>query len=441
MRDKKLIIVAILIGSIIFSCKRKEEAFTSDPNARLKFSVSEVDYDTLYSGLRYPTKRIKVYNTNSEALAIDQIILSGGVSSFYKILVNGQAGPVISGLELLGGDSMLLFVDLSFPVQNNTNPYRIDDVIRFVFNGREQVLPLKAVGEDALLVQPGNLSCAEVWDNQKAVILLGETIVPSGCVLTINKGAKVLAAVGASLDIKGTLLVTGLKTEPVYIGSIAAGKNPGQWKGIRFYEGSSGNNLSWLYLANAETGLSFASASSASLIDIELNHAALYDFTLHAIDLSYSALNASNCLFIAAANSVTNFSKEGTYVFSHCTWEGNSYDYYREGPCIATTNITGSLSLTVNQSIVWGDKTNEIELVSATSGSIDNSILKTNTVINGAGQLLNTEPRFVFIANRDFKLQASSPAIDKGSPSVVTDDLKGETRDALPDLGCYEFIP
>ncbi len=110
---------------------------------------------------------------------------------------------------------MFVFIDLSFPAQNSLTPYRIDDMIQFSFNGQVQSLPLKAVGEDALLLEPGDLLCATVWNDQKAVILLGETVVPSGCTLTIQKGAKVLSKPGASIDIKGTLLLTGTKAEPV----------------------------------------------------------------------------------------------------------------------------------------------------------------------------------------------------------------------------------
>jgi hypothetical protein len=441
MVSKSSIVVAFLIGSVILSCKRKDETFTSDPSARLFFEVASVKYDTLYSGLSYPTKRIKIFNTNSEALAIDQINLKGGVASFYKILVNGQAGPIVSNIELMGGDSMFVFIDLSFPAQNDINPYRIDDEIQFWFNGQVQNLPIRAVGEDAILVQPGDLPCAQVWDNQKAIILLGETVVPSGCSLTIQKGAKVLSKPGASLDVKGTLLVTGTSMEPVYIGSVAIGKNPGNWKGIRFYEGSSGHNLAWLYLANAETGLSFASPASASLVDIELNHAALFDFTLHAMDLSFVTLNASNCLFIASANSLASFSNSGAYTFNHCTWAGFSYDYYREGPCVKTRNVLSSLTLNLNNCIVWGDKPNEIELAPSTSAMFDNSILKTTASISGSGQLLNQDPQFQLAVNRDFKLQPTSPAIDAGVVTTVTDDLNAKSRDAAPDLGCFEYIP
>lgn len=435
---KRIVLGALLILGF-FNCQRKDEVFTSDPNARLSFSVTALKYDTVYSDLTYPSRKIKVYNPNSEALSINEVVLDGGVASFYTILVNGQKGPIVNDLELLGGDSMLVYVNLFFNAQNNSSPYTLQDAIRFRFNGQEQTILLNAVGEDALLVESGDLPCATVWDDQKTVILKGQATVPSGCTLTVQKGTKVLASSGTSIDVKGTLVIAGDKDNPVIMTSTASGKAPGQWEGIRFYEGSLGNSISWLHLSNATTGLRFASTTASSLVDLSIDHTALYDFTDHVLDLSYCTLQASNCLFMASANALTVFSNDGSYTFKHCTWAGYSYDYYREGPCIKT-NI-GALSLNINDAIVWGDKTNELEIDPTTTANIDTTVLKTNATIAGQGQLVNQDPQFVSPVNRDYTLRSSSPAIDKGVTSSVTDDLKGKSRDTTPDLGCFEYIP
>lgn len=441
MSSYRKAILFSLLSVIFLQCKRKDEIFTSDPNARLQFSVSEIWYDTVFAELSYPVRKIKVYNPNRQALSINEIFLNQGDFSPYKLLVNGQAGPVVRDLELMGGDSMLILVDLFFRAKNQSTPYRLEDAIRFRFNGQEQQITLKAVGEDALLVSPGELTCAQVWNDQKTVVLLGQTIVPSTCTLTVQKGTKVLAATGASIDVKGTLLITGEKDEPVYIGSIVEGKAPGQWLGIRFYKTSTNNSLSWLTLTNAQSGLSFASSNALALVDIRLDHSIFMDFTLHALDLSYVSLQATNCLFTASANNLSVFSEEGIYVFKHCTWAGYSYDYYREGPCVSTQNRTGLLSLSIDHSIVWGDKTNELDFVAGTTISLDTSIFRSTFSWPGQGQFPNQDPRFRSPAIRNFQLDLSSPALNKGAPSVVTDDLRGVARDLNPDLGCYEFIP
>lgn len=49
---------------------------------------------------------------------------------------------------------------------------------------------------------------------------------------------------------------------------------------------------------------------------------------------------------------------------------------------------------------------------------------------------------FVDWAALDLRLRAGAPAIDAGSPDEAPpDDLLGASRDPLPDLGAYEFVP
>jgi hypothetical protein len=431
----------LLLCICFLACKRKDELFTTDPNARLSFSIASVQYDTVFSELSYATKRIKVFNGNNQALSIDEVALVAGSSSPFTILVNGQKGPAISGLELMGGDSMLIIVDLHFNAKDQATPYRLEDQIRFRFNGQEQYIALSAVGQDALAIPSGDLPCGQVWDKQKAIILLGQTTVPAGCTLTVEKGSQILGAIGSSLDIKGTLILRGDALEPIYVGSVASGQAPGRWLGIRFYEGSSHHELSWFTLANAQSGLSFASSSASSFVDISMDHAVFKDFTLHALDLSFVALQASNCLFIASANHLTQFSKQGMFDFRHCTWAGYSSEYFREGTCIHTTAVAGTLSVSINHAIVWGDKVNEFSLDPTSSFTIDTSLAKTNLSLAGQGQILNQDPRFTSAINRNFRLNMTSPAVDRGQPSAVTDDLKGALRDLTPDLGAYELVP
>lgn len=441
MRNK--IYSLLLLLPLFWQCTRKDEVFITDPSARLSFSESVVIYDTLFADLHYPTRRIKVYNPNGGALTISEVSLAGGVSSPFKILVNGQQGPTVTGLELLGGDSLLIVIDLFFPAMSQNTPYLVEDSIRFLVNGQQQKVLLKAVGRDATLIAAGDLPCATVWDDTKPIVLLGQTVVPPSCTLTIQKGTIVLASRSSSLDIKGTLLVTGEKGDSVYFGGLTSGKNPGQWLGLRFYEGSSGNKLSWFHIENAENGISFVSATTpATTVDISMDHGVFNDFTKCAVDVSYTQLKASNCLFFATADAGTRLSKKGSGEFYYCTWAGYSYDYYREGVNIEVNGAAGALSLLLKHSVVWGDNaTSELVYDPIASITVDSSIVKSLTAIPGAGTVYDQDPLFALAPLRNFKLLSTSPAINKGVPSVVTDDLEGTLRDALPDLGCYEYKP
>lgn len=435
--------MALFLLPFLLQCTRKDEVFITDPSAQLSFSEKIVVYDTLYADLHYPTRRIKVYNPNNGALSISQVSLAGGASSPFKIIINGQQGPVVNGLELLGGDSLLVVVDLFFSAMSQNTPYLVEDSIRFIVNGQEQKVVLKAVGRDATLIPAGDLPCATVWDNTKPIVLLGQTIVPAGCKLTIQKGTQVLGSRGSSLDIKGTLLVTGQKNDSVYFGGLVSGKNPGQWLGLRFYEGSSANSLSWFHIENAENGFSFVTSTTpVSLVDITMDHGVFHDFTKSAVDLSYTQLKASNCLFFACSDAGIRLSKKGSGEFRYCTWAGYSYDYYRQGVDIEINNATGPLSLLLKQSIIWGDNfTSELVYDPAAIVTVDSCLVKSLTAFPGTGTIRNQDPQFRLAGLRNYKLKVNSPAIDKGIPSPVTDDLNGILRDALPDWGCYEYKP
>ncbi|MBC7487587.1 MAG: hypothetical protein H7282_12620 [Cytophagaceae bacterium] len=435
--------IVLLCLPILWQCTRKEEMVITDPSARLTFSKDVVLYDTIFADLHYSTKRIKVYNPNNGALSISEIALAGGVSSPFKILINGQQGPVVRGLELIGGDSLLIVIDLFFSAMAQNTPYLVEDSIRFLVNGQEQKVLLKAVGRDATLIPSGDLPCATVWGDTKPIVLLGQTIVPAGCTLTVQKGTQVMASRGSSLDIKGTLVVTGEKDDSVYFGGLVFGKNPGQWLGLRFYEGSTGNKLSWFHVENAETGLSFTYTTTPTTItDITMDHGVFNDFTKSAVDVSYTDLRATNCLFFATSDAGTRLSKRGSGIFRYCTWAGYSYDYYRDGVSIEVNDPTGTLSLLVKHSIVWGDNfTSELVCDPAATVTVDSCLVKSLTAFPGIGTILNQDPQFESAVLRNFKLKSTSPAVNKSVPSPVTDDLEGILRDALPDLGCYEYKP
>jgi hypothetical protein len=95
-----------------------------------------------------------------------------------------------------------------------------------------------------------------------------------------------------------------------------------------------------------------------------------------------------------------------------------------------------------------GIVTDEISIQQAgnTSFTLDfeNDLYKGNTPALGniVNCLQNEDPLFVNIDapknEFDFHLQSGSPCINTGKKVAVTVDLDGISRDANPDIGCYE---
>jgi len=83
-----------------------------------------------------------------------------------------------------------------------------------------------------------------------------------------------------------------------------------------------------------------------------------------------------------------------------------------------------------------------------TNVTVSNNLTFGGTALVGAsaataaGNLDNTDPRFVNVGGLDFRVQAGSPAIGAGLPlSMVSNDISGAARPATGGytIGAYEF--
>ncbi|MGF1565966.1 MAG: choice-of-anchor Q domain-containing protein [Flavobacteriales bacterium] len=147
-----------------------------------------------------------------------------------------------------------------------------------------------------------------------------------------------------------------------------------------------------------------------------------------------------NCLIEGNTN-MTDFGlingfAGGIIEIRHCTFSGN---------------VLGGIS-----NVIGGAPVADVRVYNSiiAEGGFNSSILDYigNSVSEGpvlgatltAENLITASPLFVNQAAGDFRLQASSPAIDHGSLSIVSSnrDLNGRPRvmNAAPDAGCYEYV-
>ena len=88
MNIPRLLFTLLSIGIIgFFGCKNKDNVST-DPNARLSFSVDTLHFDTVFTTLSSITRNFKVYNRGTETVNISSIKLEGGSNSYYNININ-----------------------------------------------------------------------------------------------------------------------------------------------------------------------------------------------------------------------------------------------------------------------------------------------------------------------------------------------------------------
>jgi hypothetical protein len=91
-------------------------------------------------------------------------------------------------------------------------------------------------------------------------------------------------------------------------------------------------------------------------------------------------------------------------------------------------------TVNLNNSIVWGNEFKDV----STGVTIQNSIVDAAGGGNTTGAS-TSDPLLTNIAGKDFTLSVGSPAIDYGTSSVLTTDIVGFTRTAVPDAGAFEF--
>ena len=196
-----------LLAVLLFSC-RKDEQFTDDPGAMLVLTEDTVLFDTIFTTVGSVTKRFTVRNENASAVKVD-IALEGGTPSPFRINVDGASGTAFSDVEILGGDSIYIFVEATLNANNANNPFIIEDHILLNTNGNEQSVLLLAWGQDAHFFYPTNngggfpdfsiIPCDDHWINDKPYVIYGYAVVDSLCTLTIDPGVKVYFHGGAGL--------------------------------------------------------------------------------------------------------------------------------------------------------------------------------------------------------------------------------------------------
>ncbi len=451
-KNQYLFVTGLLVLLLFFSCKKNKDKITTDPQAILSFSQTQITFDTIFTSVGSITKRLWVYNDNVNALSISSIALAGQSSSAYKLIIDGDEVYQKSNFLLKGRDSMQLLIRVLIDPMNQATPYLVEDSIVFTTNGMVQDVDLIAYGQDAKFITNMTLDCGTVWTNIKPYVLTGAVTVPAGCTLTVDKGTKVLFHNGASLLVDGTLLTLGEKDSIIQFKQDKLTnyyKNvPGQWKGVVIHSGSKNNKLRYTEIMNAESAFILEEEIDGDTIpELMLENTIVKNCSKDAIVVTNSDFYAVNSLLSNSIGYLVNTSSGGNVYLDYCTLANYSYDFFRDVPILnlsnQNSNVSNALVAKFRNVIVWGDKTEELTLSDNGTSGFDftstNCLYKSSAAIIGINNLLNQDPKFESEVNQKFFLTDTSPAIDSGILlPLYTEDLLGVTRDANPDRGCYE---
>ncbi|MBK8497346.1 MAG: hypothetical protein IPL52_00675 [Flavobacteriales bacterium] len=493
-------LLLLAITAILLAACRKDQLFTDDPGATLSFSQEEVLFDTIFTTVPFSvTKRFRVTNPSTQAVRVD-IALEGGSPSPFRINVDGAPGISFADIEILGGDSIYVFVEASLDQTGQNTPLIHEDHVLFLTNGNEQRVKLIAWGQDAHFFYPdhfvqgfpdysiiageddnGDTICEIVnWPNDKPYVIYGYAVVDSCSKLTIDAGARVYVHGSGGLWIYrwGQIEANGTSQQPITFQSDRREPDyadlPGQWDRIWINDGPSGqdNLLKNVVIRNALVGIQCenfplfpnAATSEARLVldNVEIHNCSVAGILSRNYSIKSTDLLVGDC----GQHSVA-LTGNGRYAFDHTTIANLWPWSMRNTPAFVMTNtytgidnttqvraITGSV---FENSIIHGSNTNEflIELNSLSLPTADdlkfnNILLRTDQSTNGIyfpNQSViyrNQNPGFADQSGRDFRLTVNAYSRDRATAVSLNvdalEDLEGNPRfGGTTDLGCYEY--
>lgn len=490
MKIVKLLLFPVLLSVLLLSACKKDE-FLTDPSAMLQFSNDSILFDTVFTTVGSTTRILKIYNTHSQPLNISRIMLATGSSSQFRINVDGISNYAHTDVEILGGDSMYVFVQVTVNPTNINSPLLIKDSIIFETNGNIQDVKLIAIGQDVYLHKPNVfptnglppysiISCTDnVWTNDKPHLIFGYAVVDSGCKLTMMPGTKVHLHVGAVLwiYIDGTLEILGAHGNEVVIQGDrlepAYKEFPGQWGKIWMMKGSKDNIINWAVIKNGSIGIQVDSVHTAGNPTLKLSNTIVRNMQAAALYGQGAHIWAANCVFANCGQFVAALSIGGKYKFEHCTFANywnlspGSSSTQRTTPLLYMNNYYADINSTLQMRsldsayfgncILYGDLPEEIGMDTTTLApgvfyyKFDNCLLRTNRSVGNGYHYFdvdkNTDPGFKNTGENNYRMNSvSSYPVDKGTTAIfIGTDLDNRPRPnpdtSLPDLGAYEFYP
>ncbi|WP_245903950.1 choice-of-anchor Q domain-containing protein [Dysgonomonas alginatilytica] len=470
--------------SLFFSCDNGDN-FSTDSNLRLSFSMDTLRFDTVFTTIGTATRRLKIYNRNKNALTINSVELMNAANTGFRMNVDGESGNKINNVDILGKDSMYIFVEVTVNPLDDSKPMLIDDSIRFQFNGVTQYVRLEAIGQDVILWRGKRIDRDTTLTDVKPYLIYDSLYIAKNATLSIKKNVRLFFHSGAKVLINGRMDAVGTIAEPVVFrgdrldnlyqsGNVPFDRVPGQWDGIEVAADSYDNNFENVRIRNGIYGVLFHESDPTRQKATFMN-TIVQNTTKEILWAVNCKITAKNTLFANSGNYTVRL-LGGNYDFLHCTIANYMHSSWITLPrkstlLLANTgeNASGKVvdfpleNTSFINTIVAGNGSQELSLAKKDGFSFNylfkNCLIKIPASNNEqfVNTVWNVDPKFRYIYSLEtaaedprlfyyynFELSENSPAINKGSRQeavALPDDLIGTSRrsDDGPDIGCFEW--
>jgi hypothetical protein len=482
----RISLISLYISSLFLclflatSCKKPDadnvalQFFVYDLEGK-RFSSSMVHFDTVFTTIGSITRRFVVYNPSSNNIKTTIFLAGDNHRSYYSINVNGVSGTFFKEMEIPKKDSIFVFVTVNINPRQQNNPFLIADSIVFLTGQRKQDVKLLAYGQDANFIVAdqgsGSLRFKVVagehetvrWTKEKPYVVHGWAAIDSTGTLIIEPGTKIYFHNNSGLwayrysnlivgDENGTLnepvLFRGDRLESWFDSDFA------QWSRIWINEGAE-VTINNAIITNAFVGIQVEPLPynngeiNVTSNVIKINNTIIKNTKNCGVLSRFLNIDMTNCVIVN--NGASSLQLEGgTYNMKHLTIA--SYQTDRKVPACYVSNKVSIYDVDPQETkadfincIIYGNNETEVE-VNKVQGADLNATFQ-NCLVRAKENstyfidcLRNEDPKFVDAKKLDFKLQPSSPAIGRGMPNIgVSEDILGNPRGNLPDIGAYQF--
>lgn len=470
------------VAALLAACS-DDEKFTTSTSALLTFSRDTVDLDTVFSTVPTSTYTFWVYNRGDDGLRLSQVRLQRGNQTGFRVNVDGSyldnsAGSLVNNLELRGGDSIRVFVELTSAFNSADTPQLVEDHLVFrLESGVEQRVCLRAYSWDAELLGTLHVSRDTLIASSRPIVIRGGIVIDSAATLTVQAPTQLYFRAGTGVDVRGRLVVRGSAElgDVVFRGDrtdrmftyLPYDRVSGQWRGIRIYASSTGNDIDYAEIRNADNGIVCDSAA--------------YDSTAYRLILDHSTIHNCKGAGLKAVNAnvyVSNSQLSNTLGDCMAIHGGRAQVVYTtlaqfypfnadRGAALRIANFSplngvtplhafvcaNTLVTGYADDVVMGESKGEGV---AYSYYFTHCILRT-PAITGDGAAAFDSVTFELPADAvaglkhfrlmdeenlkyDFRLDSLSSARGKATPlEGWTDDRRGKARGEKPDIGCYQY--
>lgn len=481
-------LLAAIVAVCVVGC-REEQGFSTSPAHRLQFSSDTIAFDTLFTEVSSATYSFLIYNRNSYDQLIVDARLAGGDASPYRVNLDGLAGTAFSDINIRGGDSLFVFVEVTVDPRGINDPFEVRDSLQFTLaSGAIQQVQLCAFGQDATVLRGMNIATDTRLTAERPYLIYDSLVVGEAATLYLEPGTRLYFGDKVEMQVYGRLNAAGTLDAPIIFRGARTDRMfsylpydrlSAQWGGITLHPSSFDNLFEHCDIHSGTYGLR-AMSNDITRLKLRVRDSQIHNVDEDALQLTLCNAEFFNSLFTNAGGHCVNI-LGGLLQFWSCTM-ANFFPWSSErGVALNISNYDTEEQLiyplvftTFANCIITGSKDDELMgVVLEKTDSVDYSeyaqYIFTHSLINSKGEA--REPDSLHFANivwehkdstaygrtnfrtidhenfvYDFHLDSLSCARGIGmyAPTeALRHDRDGQPRhkDGPIDAGCYQYVP